>query len=72
MVLMSVPEQIEDSVLHYLRADGREVRPGRASEALGTERAPRPSLDRARASRTSTKGPEGLAAPGGTASARFW
>jgi len=26
--LLSVPEQIEDSVLHYLRADGREVRPG--------------------------------------------
>ena len=28
LVLQSVPEQIEDSVLHYLRADGREVRPG--------------------------------------------
>jgi len=28
LVLMSVPDQIEDSVLHYLRADGREVRPG--------------------------------------------
>ena len=28
LILMSVPEQIEDSVLHYLRADGREVRPG--------------------------------------------
>jgi len=26
--LLSVPEQVEDSVLHYLRADGREVRPG--------------------------------------------
>jgi len=26
--LQSVPEQVEDSVLHYLRADGREVRPG--------------------------------------------
>lgn len=24
----SVPDQVEDSVLHYLRADGREVRPG--------------------------------------------
>lgn len=28
LILMSVPEQVEDSVLHYLRADGREVRPG--------------------------------------------
>ena len=28
LVLMSVPDQVEDSVLHYLRADGREVRPG--------------------------------------------
>jgi ribonuclease E len=28
LVLMSVPDQTEDSVLHYLRADGREVRPG--------------------------------------------
>jgi len=28
LVLMSVPDQLEDSVLHYLRADGREVRPG--------------------------------------------
>jgi ribonuclease E len=28
VVLMSVPEQVEDSVLHYLRSDGREVRPG--------------------------------------------
>jgi ribonuclease E len=26
--LLSVPEQVEDSVLHYLRADGKEVRPG--------------------------------------------
>ncbi len=26
--LLAVPEQVEDSVLHYLRADGREVRPG--------------------------------------------
>jgi len=26
--LLSVPDQVEDSVLHYLRADGREVRPG--------------------------------------------
>lgn len=26
--LLPVPEQVEDSVLHYLRADGREVRPG--------------------------------------------
>ncbi len=26
--LMPVPDQVEDSVLHYLRADGREVRPG--------------------------------------------
>ena len=28
LVLMAVPDQVEDSVLHYLRADGREVRPG--------------------------------------------
>lgn len=28
IVLCSVPEQVEDSVLRYLRADGREVRPG--------------------------------------------
>ena len=28
LVLISVPDQLEDSVLHYLRADGREVRPG--------------------------------------------
>ncbi|HED65985.1 MAG TPA: ribonuclease, partial [Planctomycetes bacterium] len=28
LILKAVPEQIEDSVLHYLRADGREVRPG--------------------------------------------
>ncbi len=28
LVLMAAPEQVEDSVLHYLRADGREVRPG--------------------------------------------
>ncbi|MFT7539234.1 MAG: ribonuclease E [Gammaproteobacteria bacterium] len=28
IVLMSAPDQVEDSVLHYLRADGREVRPG--------------------------------------------
>lgn len=28
IVLTSVPEQAEDSVLRYLRADGREVRPG--------------------------------------------
>jgi ribonuclease E len=26
--LLSVADQVEDSVLHYLRADGREVRPG--------------------------------------------
>ncbi len=26
--LTAVPDQVEDSVLHYLRADGREVRPG--------------------------------------------
>ncbi len=26
--LLPVPEQVEDSVLHYQRADGREVRPG--------------------------------------------
>jgi ribonuclease E len=26
--LLAVPEQVEDSVLHYLRSDGREVRPG--------------------------------------------
>ncbi|MSR61769.1 MAG: Rne/Rng family ribonuclease [Planctomycetes bacterium] len=26
--LLPVPDQVEDSVLHYLRADGREVRPG--------------------------------------------
>ena len=26
--LTEVPDQIEDSVLRYLRADGREVRPG--------------------------------------------
>ena len=26
--LLAVPDQMEDSVLHYLRADGREVRPG--------------------------------------------
>ena len=26
--LSSVPDQLEDSVLRYLRADGREVRPG--------------------------------------------
>jgi hypothetical protein len=25
---VEVPEQAEDSVLRYLRADGREVRPG--------------------------------------------
>ena len=28
MVLLGVPDQVEDSVLRYLRADGREVRPG--------------------------------------------
>jgi ribonuclease E len=28
VVLLAVPDQVEDSVLHYLRADGREVRPG--------------------------------------------
>ena len=28
IVLLAVPDQVEDSVLHYLRADGREVRPG--------------------------------------------
>ncbi len=28
LTLLSVPDQVEDSVLHYLRADGREVRPG--------------------------------------------
>lgn len=28
ITLMSAPDQVEDSVLHYLRADGREVRPG--------------------------------------------
>ena len=28
LILQSVPDQVEDSVLHYLRADGREVRPG--------------------------------------------
>ena len=28
IVLTSVPDQPEDSVLRYLRADGREVRPG--------------------------------------------
>ncbi|MEX1024255.1 MAG: hypothetical protein WD226_04180 [Planctomycetota bacterium] len=28
LVLVPVPDQVEDSVLHYLRADGREVRPG--------------------------------------------
>jgi len=28
LVLMPAPDQVEDSVLHYLRADGREVRPG--------------------------------------------
>lgn len=28
LILTSVPDQIEDSVLRYLRADGREVRPG--------------------------------------------
>jgi ribonuclease E len=28
LVLLSAPDQLEDSVLHYLRADGREVRPG--------------------------------------------
>ena len=28
LLLTAVPEQIEDSVLRYLRADGREVRPG--------------------------------------------
>jgi len=28
LVLTAVPDQIEDSVLRYLRADGREVRPG--------------------------------------------
>jgi ribonuclease E len=26
--LLAAPDQMEDSVLHYLRADGREVRPG--------------------------------------------
>jgi ribonuclease E len=26
--LLAKPDQVEDSVLHYLRADGREVRPG--------------------------------------------
>jgi hypothetical protein len=26
--LLPAPEQMEDSVLHYLRSDGREVRPG--------------------------------------------
>jgi len=26
--MLAVPDQVEDSVLHYLRADGREVRPG--------------------------------------------
>jgi ribonuclease E len=26
--LLAVPEQVEDSVLHYLRSDSREVRPG--------------------------------------------
>ena len=26
--LLAVADQVEDSVLHYLRADGREVRPG--------------------------------------------
>ena len=26
--LVSVADQVEDSVLRYLRADGREVRPG--------------------------------------------
>ena len=28
LVLLEAPDQVEDSVLHYLRADGREVRPG--------------------------------------------
>jgi ribonuclease E len=28
LVLVAAPDQVEDSVLHYLRADGREVRPG--------------------------------------------
>ncbi len=28
LLLLAVPDQMEDSVLHYLRADGREVRPG--------------------------------------------
>ena len=28
LTLQPAPEQLEDSVLHYLRADGREVRPG--------------------------------------------
>ena len=28
LVLVAAPDQLEDSVLHYLRADGREVRPG--------------------------------------------
>jgi hypothetical protein len=28
IVTTAVPDQTEDSVLRYLRADGREVRPG--------------------------------------------
>jgi len=28
LILLAVPDQVEDSVLHYLRSDGREVRPG--------------------------------------------
>ena len=28
LVLISAPDQLEDNVLRYLRADGREVRPG--------------------------------------------
>ncbi|MEW6074291.1 MAG: Rne/Rng family ribonuclease, partial [Planctomycetota bacterium] len=28
VTLVAAPDQLEDSVLHYLRADGREVRPG--------------------------------------------
>ena len=28
LVLIPAPDQLEDNVLRYLRADGREVRPG--------------------------------------------